>query len=68
MTLEEAQDILSGDIDYTKEQYGRARLVEYRAFEALSNIKSMIKYPVDAEELICLIEKEIKFVESWGDE
>ena len=68
MTLEEAQDILIGEDEHTDDEWRRAENIQYRAFEALSNIKSMIKYPVDAEELICRIEKEIKIVESWGDE
>lgn len=68
MTLEEAQDILIGEDEHTDDEWRRAENIQYRAFEALSNIKNLIRYHVDPEELKCWIEKEIKIVESWGDE
>lgn len=68
MTLEDAQDILIGEDEHTDDEWRRAENIQYRAFEALANIKSLIKYPIEPEELINHIAKEIKFVESWGDE
>lgn len=71
MTLEDAQEILIGEGDYTEDQVEKAEIVQYRAFETLKNMKSTIKLYYGkhrtAEEVVDELVKDIAFVELCGN-